>query len=229
MNVFNDRHIIIFKERDEKLYNLILDLDQTLIHTKIIYNPDKDTINSEKNLCKFTLNNYCHTVYTRKNLFSFLNSLKEHYNIYIYTDGTDEYALNIYYHLNKNAENAIVGIISRNSKNHQKPLTPKNLDILPCFDILNTIIIDDRHDVWHKNSLRNLIQIKEYIYDPEINHDEHLDALRDLLITYKENMTDELFHDIIHEINTLYNFFDKLSISKFAVNILKYMLGTSSQ
>ncbi len=232
MSVFNDRHVIIFKERNEKLYNLILDLDQTLIHTKV-YNVSEfyeDITINEKKLCDFTVNNYCHVVYTRKNLFSFLNSLKEHYNIYIYTDGTDVYALNIYDHLNKYVEDAIIGIISRNSKMSHKTLTLKTLDILPYFDILNTIIIDDRIDVWHRNSVGNLIKIKEYIFDPNKENTEnetsyeHLDAIKDLLISYNKNMSEELFHNVIYEINMLYNIFNKLSVSKYAYNILKSML-----
>ena len=107
------------------------------------------------------------------------------------------------------------------------------MEILPYFDFLRTIIIDDRHDVWHTNSNKNLIKIEEYIFDPknndinDINDNkyEHLDALRDLLMNYKESLNDELFYDIIYEINSFYSFFRKLnSISRYASSMLKFVL-----
>lgn len=238
MDLFNDRHIRILKERNDKLFNLILDLDHTLIHTKTykINEFYEDMTEDENKLCNFTLYDYHHIVYIRKNLFTFLNSLKLYYNIYIYTDGTDEYSLQIYKYFNIKADNAIVGIISRNSKKPPNSiLNHKNLDILPCFDVLNTIIIDDRIDVWHQNSHKNLIQIKEYIYNPDLDSldlnnscdgsYEHLDALRELLMNYNNTITEELLHKSIYEINALYKIFERLSsISKYAVNIFKSVL-----
>jgi RNA polymerase II subunit A-like phosphatase len=169
---FLEDKTIIENKKNEKNLNLILDLDQTLIHTEIEYLKNKQTENlflsgsyrtnnkrkpnfkKLKNLhssiiCEYKDNTYNYRVHGRLGLINILKELKDHFNIYIYTNGTYTYALNICKYIEKIAnEDLLSGIIARSSKHSSER---KYIYILPYFNIYNTIIIDDRYDVWAQN------------------------------------------------------------------------------
>jgi len=103
----------------------------------------------------------------RPHLLEFLKFLIPRFNIYISTHGVETYAKSIVEKLiiaikNQKFDLKICGIQYRENYSsicHQKSLKYFNLDLS------NTIIIDDRTDVWEECCKQNIIKIKKY-YGP---------------------------------------------------------------
>jgi RNA polymerase II subunit A-like phosphatase len=227
MKFLGDKTIVEHR-KNEKNLNLILDLDQTLIHTEIEYVRDKqkelplllspyDTNNKRKSnlkklknlhssiICEYKEHAYNYRVHGRLGLIHSLKELKDHFNIYIYTNGTYSYASNICKYIEKMAKEYLFsGIIARSSSLSSER---KYIYILPYFNLYNTIIIDDRYDVWDIDNHYNLIQIREYIYKSHLEHakDNDLCVLKELLLENKNYVSENNLHHIIENIKYHYN------------------------
>jgi TFIIF-interacting CTD phosphatase-like protein len=216
-NVFIQDKIIMEKTNHIfKNLNLIFDLDQTLVHTLIT--PINDSPKKEKTyfdklytnlqsfiICEYDSLSRNYKVYGRKGIIEILVELKDYFNIYIYTNGLYSYAQKISDSIERLANGEIfAGLISRAS---QFSTEQKYIEVLPHFNINNTIIIDDRDDIWCINVHNNLIQIKEYIYGSNIDYfrDNDLLILKDLLLRYKDSIQDTNIHQIISFIKLSYN------------------------
>lgn len=238
MQIIDDKIFFEFKKRNDKYFNLILDLDQTLIHTEIspvdnhLHNLFDNTsfyssLSSNFNLSKYMrplrrrgrnnilrnchptilfeyTQDFCHyKVHGRKDLFLFLMELCKYFNIYIYTNGTHDYAKNICdFIVSKIGDHVITGIISRkNSFSSER----KYISILPYFNKNNSIIVDDRKDVWDGELHENLILIKEYVYN-SIEHmrDNDLEIIKGLLMFYKDYINNQNLPSVIKHIENKY-------------------------
>ena len=97
MNVFN-----IEFDLNKKL--LVLDLDETIIHS-VGHSPESDvTLKLGRNTLKFNIRPYC---------YRFLEEMAKHYNVIVYTASTENYAQPIVEYLNK-PKRTIKAVFSRN-------------------------------------------------------------------------------------------------------------------
>ena len=143
--------------------NIILDLDNTLIHT-FIPSPEETNfvfnkllnLNKEKNIFKIDLinNNKNFVVYfiLRKGIKKFFNKLKYFCNFYINSSGRIEYVKAIAKKIEKECNIKITKIIARED---EKANIFKNFNEFE-IDYSNSIIIDDKIDVWNKYKVKIL-------------------------------------------------------------------------
>ena len=186
--------------------NLILDLDETLVHTTIdtgelrFYNSNFITYRFEDNGIKYI-------TYYRPHLFDFLNESFKKFNMYIYTFGTKLYANKIIKEIcEKLGFNPFIKIYTRED-------FPNRKKFLQDCDItnFNVVIIDDNLSVWSANSLNNIINIKPF-YGPKVLYSEQDNKLQEIMIlldNIKKIFDEYYFVDInadkilIEQINSL--------------------------
>jgi TFIIF-interacting CTD phosphatase-like protein len=187
--------------------NIVLDLDNTIIYSKIIDSIDIVKIKyfelfKNKNLIgKFDINNKTYLVYIRQYFSYFLNTIKMYFNLYIYTNSQSIYCINIINLLKKKYQNFdIKKILCKNTTNSsikQLSIICDNQDDLhflnniPTYSefIKKTIIIDDNKNVWKYDS-DNLIDIKAF-NEIDIN----------------TNLLDDTLLIITNRLFLIYNFF----------------------
>lgn len=160
--------------------NLVLDLDNTIIYTKIFDTKDIlkikffELFRNNNLLGKFNIDSKIYLVYIRPYFSFFLNTIKMYFNIYIYTNSHSIYCQNVINLLrNKFLYFEIKKIICRNN-NYDSSI--KQLSVIcDCQDDLHfltnlldygefikkTIIIDDNIDVW-KFDKENLIEVRYF-------------------------------------------------------------------
>lgn len=150
-----------------QLYNknkliLILDLDQTVIHTTIM--PSK---------CDFRLEitgSYFY-VKVRPNLIEFLNCVSRMFEIHVYTMGTKEYAHAVCSNLDPNGV-IFNKIISRDDSPSKLKKSIKRITKINR----NVVILDDRADIWDYSS--NLILVRPFWYYNRIDINDPANVLR---------------------------------------------------
>jgi TFIIF-interacting CTD phosphatase-like protein len=145
--------------------NLVLDLDETLIHcVDSMYNNSLDQlINKEYFFFNIKCNEKNLSIFYRPYLFKFLDSVKDKFNLYIYTTANRIYADIIIKKICQVLSTDVTifkNIICRNETN----IKYKDLNNLG-ISTHNSIILDDRNDIWLSNN-ENLILIKPY-YGPK--------------------------------------------------------------
>lgn len=163
---------------DDKL-NIVLDLDNTIIYSKIIDSTDILKIKyfeffENKNLLgKFNINKKTYLVYIRPYFTYFLNTIKMYFNLYIYTNSQEIYCHNVINLLKNKYQNfEIKKVLCKNTTGtliKQLSMICDNQDDLhflnnvPIYSefIKKTIIIDDDKNVW-KFDLDNLIDVKPF-------------------------------------------------------------------
>lgn len=166
MKLIHDKAVWELIDNDPSLPNLILDLDNTLIYTIDKYydnNINNDNYDVKPFILSNKINDGLHRIiYKRQFVYIFLLQMKKLFNVYFYTNGTGTYGKTIYDMISSQIGCDIAkGIISRkDSMSSEK----KYLNILPYFNKYNTIIIDDRTDVWESDVINNIIKIDPYIF-----------------------------------------------------------------
>ena len=220
LNKFNEINEI------DKL-NLVLDLDNTIVYTKIF--DIKDILNIKfyelfwKNnlLGKFTIDYKIYFVYIRPYFTFFLNTIKMYFNIYIYTNSHSIYCHNVVNLLRtKYLYFEIKKIICRNTNNFclvkQLSVICDNQDDLHfLINTLNyeefikkTIIIDDNIDVW-KFDNDNLIEVESF------NESTFKNNLIDDTLLILTNRLFIIHNYYISNYNIICNFDIKKLISKY--------------
>ncbi len=203
--------------------NLVLDLDNTIIYTYIFNcETQQDLIkkfmnkNDKRLLISFDYNGYYYFVFERSYLDYFIMFISVYFDIYIYTNGQKNYHDIV---VNKLKEKyPMFQIINSVYKTSYDDSNLKNLENLEFVDSngkiifdyeLNTIIIDDRKDVWVFDLL-NLISIPPF-YDIEIEDDDLLftvDMLNMLNIEYNKIIRKNRKFSIqvlLHKLKSFYN------------------------
>ncbi|KAI9582783.1 RNA polymerase II subunit A C-terminal domain phosphatase [Glossina fuscipes] len=142
--------------QDRKLV-LLVDLDQTIIHTT-----NDNVPNNIKSIYHFQLygpqSPWYHTR-LRPGTLDFLNSVSKHYELHICTFGARNYAHMIAKILDPNGKYFSHRILSRDECFNPTSKTDNLKALFPNGDSM-VCIIDDREDVW--NMASNLIQVKPY-------------------------------------------------------------------
>lgn len=163
---------------------LVLDLDETLIHAfqcKKEHIPTYVTMNNFFTIMPCIDNETYYVFFCRPYLKEFLLCVSEMYEIYVYTNATQQYCefiiATIHAFINKDI---VVKYVFREPEQlcGYKYLSKLNIDKS------KTVIIDDRSDVWIDDG-NNLINIKAYNgpYEYQYNNDDHLSVIASELTT----------------------------------------------
>lgn len=140
--------------RNNRKMILILDLDQTILHTTV-----------EECNCdfKFTTEALSFYVKLRPHLQKFLRAASKLFEMHIYTMGTREYAKAICEHIDPDGRYFGSRIVTR-SENFNE--LKKSIGRITCIS-KNVIILDDRADVWEYSG--NLVLIRPFWYHDKID------------------------------------------------------------
>jgi TFIIF-interacting CTD phosphatase-like protein len=194
-------------------FNIILDIDETLIKTYIYGNSfidnTKKLISFEQNmlfniyrgleyivkentiiddplyLIHYNIEDIYYVIFIRPNLFEFIQTINLYFTIHIYSLGSYEYILRILNCLEEKIGHKFYDQFITN--NDSMSLRSKQMSKI-SLSTYNTLIIDDRHDVWtyDKHILYNIKSYDNYDID-----DYELLKLIDIMHTYyKENNLD---------------------------------------
>lgn len=142
--------------QDRKLV-LLVDLDQTLIHTT-----NDNVPNNLKAVYHFQLygaNSPWYHTRLRPGTLQFLEKMSKFFELHICTFGARKYAHTIAVFLDEYGKYFSHRILSRDECFSSKSKTDNLKALFPCGDSM-VCIIDDREDVW--NNAPNLIQVKPY-------------------------------------------------------------------
>lgn len=139
-------------------YNIILDLDNTLIFSLELHNIgnniNKDILINHKNyLCKLSHETKEYNVFTRPNLSDFFNIVRNKYNLYVYTLANKIYAEKVINELEKKFNITITNFWTMDNL-RENNLKKKTLEITN-LDLNKSFIIDDTITAW--------INTKEYL------------------------------------------------------------------
>jgi len=182
------------QENDNKL-NIVLDLDNTIIYTKIFDSNDilkikfYEIFKKNNLLGKFVIKDKTYLVYIRPYFIYFLNTIKMYYNLYIYTNSQEIYCNNIINLLrNKYLYFEIKKIICRKKNSSlikYLSIFYDNIDDLHFeYNTINysefvnkTMIVDDNIDVWKfdKENIIGVNSFDESNYDLDLNQDKVID------------------------------------------------------
>lgn len=161
----------------QKKLRLVLDLDETLLHSEKVDQLDDDFMDIEQpdfwiedGEYHFYVGKTEFVVYFRPGVFQFLNEIIKNFEVYIYTNGTENYAnkvLQILHHQMNQLQLrwGITGILARKGNIIQL----KNLDNMLCKRSCS-IIVDDSPDVWCSEDGENILRVSPFYGNP--NDDE---------------------------------------------------------
>ncbi|XP_071957409.1 RNA polymerase II subunit A C-terminal domain phosphatase-like [Antedon mediterranea] len=166
LHVSKEEALSLAKDDEERLLKhhklvLVVDLDQTLIHTTM-----EAVSATMKDVHHFQLWNcgpqslWYHTR-IRPGCKAFLEEVSKYYELHIFTMGARMYAHTIASFLDPNQKYFSHRILSRDECFDRNLKTANLGSIFPCGDSM-VCIIDDREDVW--SNAPNLIHVKPYCY-----------------------------------------------------------------
>lgn len=141
----------------ERKLVLLVDLDQTILHTT------HERVEDDPNVHSFNLWPGHPTYYTklRPHLEDFLERISQKYELHIFTFGCRRYAHKIASIIDPSQKYFGNRILSRDESVDQYSKKGNLNNLFPCGDSM-VCIIDDRSDVWKEAG--NLIQVKAYSY-----------------------------------------------------------------
>ena len=148
-------------------FSLVLDLDQTIIHTITTTDPEvvKENCVKEHMLLHFVYQcvptNVHFIVFFRPYVFDFLEKMSRVYDIYVYTNAVHAYATKIVGAINSSLGACIIQRYYSRPPDTTSDYIPKFLRNVESIKSCDTIIIDDRIDVWCED-LTNVIQIRKF-------------------------------------------------------------------
>lgn len=142
---------------NERKLVLLVDLDQTILHTT------HEKVENDPNVHSFTLWPGHPTYYTklRPYLEEFLEDMSKLFELHIFTFGCRKYAHKIASIVDPDLRYFGNRILSRDESVDQFSKRGNLNNLFPCGDAM-VCIIDDRSDVWRDAG--NLIQVKPYTY-----------------------------------------------------------------
>jgi hypothetical protein len=188
--------------------NLVLDLDQTLIHSFIPESPKLwdqyfKLFNDEKNFLMMVRQaSFICFVFMRPGLLDFLLHAQKYFTLYVYSAGTNEYVKTILKAiLSKLPSVHIAGLWTKEHMVNDKKCIENYLDIH------KTYIIDDIPSYWRQKCF----QIKPFIsYIEKINIDEKTNK-RHLILEKQFKDDDTYLKDYLNKVIEIVNLEKKIS------------------
>jgi len=111
-----------------------MDLDETMIHSVFTKESAEVEFEHRGDNFKFNVRPYC---------LEFLSNMAQHYNIYVFTAGTKDYAEPIISYLNKHHK-TILGVLHRkNCMETQNGFFIKDLRIISDVELKDIVMIDN--------------------------------------------------------------------------------------
>lgn len=228
----DDKNINKFLFND-KILNIVLDLDNTIIYTKK-YNNKNDILSikfaelfkNDNYLGKFQIENNIFIVYLRPYFNYFLNTITMYFNLYIYTNSSKKYCMKIIDLLKKQFFNFdIKKIICREdnlSLIKNLSVISENMDDLHFLEEIpsyydfrnNTIIIDDSEIIWN-NDKENLLLVNPFVYNDSLISNNTSDKLLDDTLLILSNRLFTIYNFFISNYELNYNFNIRNLISKY--------------
>ena len=207
-------------DNNNKLLNIVIDLDHTIICTKIFNTSEilkikiTEFLYRDFYLGKFTIHEKTYLIFIRPYFNYFINTISIYFNIFIYTNSYKDYCLNVIDLIKKkfNNFNIIKVIYRENSKNSlikYLSFLCENIDDLhfinniPNYNsfIKKTIIIDDTINVWEYDK-KNLINVKKFIIGKSNNSLSNLNQQANKEILNKEILNKEILNKLeLEDIN----------------------------
>ena len=172
---------------EEKKLALVLDIDNTLVHTTPESRiNDKPNVDNE-NIYEFKFPESPHLCYVkfRPYLREFLEQLEPFYQFHVYTHGSRQYANILIPLIDPKSQFFKPGVTNVITRDDIKNKNTKNLEHLFPFKDNMALILDDREDVWTSGNLicPNLIKVQPYYYFDEISDEDDLfPVLKPLLL-----------------------------------------------
>jgi TFIIF-interacting CTD phosphatase-like protein len=170
-----------------KRYNIILDLDQTLISSELKYTFDFEKLGSKMNYFDYKNFDDQYIVFARPHLQTFLDFLFENFNVSVWTAASKSYALFVIdKFILRNTSRTLDFIffsyhctISKRVANELKYL-PILWGVfgLSRYSKMDTVLIDDNYDVV-KNQKCNCFHIKPFLFLQKDSQND--DSLLDLI------------------------------------------------
>lgn len=180
-----------------KDFNVILDLDQTLISAEAEEDYDFNKNKNKAKLFNFKDMDGYYIVFERPNLQSFLDYLFENFNVSVWTAASKDYALFIIEKiiLCDNPKRKLDWIFFSYHCDISKKITKHTKDLSMLWDVYkidnyersNTLIIDDYDEVYNTQK-DNCIHIKGFEFlDKNSHKDKHLKYIKKELQSMDKN------------------------------------------
>lgn len=189
----------------QKKFTLVLDLDETLVHSICSTNINKiNFLKTKSNLLVHYMENDIHIfVFYRPHVLYFLQEMSKYFYICVFTNGSKNYADVVVTMLNSFAQHSY--ITRWYSRTGEYPFY-KYISLIDYVDTKNVLIIDDNKEIW-KNDGLNVIKIKQFVVPIESNFvsDEELLNLGSIIsnVMKNDNNTSDV-HNIIDNIKNKY-------------------------
>ena len=191
----------MFNKQNEKEFNVILDLDNTIICAVEMdyYNANKNKMTLLDSNLKYSDFENAYRIYQRPHLEEFLTFIFRNFNVAIFTAASKDYGLfildNIIRKIIPDQELSFFFYDYHTDLSRKYYNSPKDLRLLwhkfpTTFQQHNTIIIDDLKDVKVANGF-NCINIKEF----EVI-DENYESEKDFKVNKQSILDNELLHVI---------------------------------
>tara|TARA_B100000780_G_C21060857_1_gene426369 strand:- start:180 stop:1130 length:951 start_codon:yes stop_codon:yes gene_type:complete len=160
-----------------------------------------------------------HYIKFRPGLHEYLARCAMSYKLYINTHATTEYAHAIIQLIDPHGTYFGGRIVSRTTDTPTMKALNQHLDFnLDHLNVSNSIIIDDRLDVWNENELESIVRIEPYNYFRPLTHQtSDFDDFDDELSSV--DMDDQLMHvgDLLMKVEVVYREFMNLKKTKIDV------------
>jgi TFIIF-interacting CTD phosphatase-like protein len=187
-----------------KKFTLVLDLDETLVHSIITTDIKKiNTLKTMNNLLLHYIDNDNHIfVFYRPYMLQFLREMSKYFNICVFTNGVKAYADIIVTMINTITSYTY---ISRwYSRTGEYPFY-KYIYMIDNVDTEDVLIIDDNGEIW-KDDYKNVIKIKQF-YGPEDENyifDDELFNLTQIISEIMESKKISTIYNVIDNVKTKY-------------------------
>jgi len=191
-----------------KKFNVLLDLDQTLISAEA--EEEYDFVKNREKAKKFDFHDMdgYYIVFERPGLQKFLDFIFENFNVSIWTAASKDYAIFIINKiiLQNKPERHLDWIFFSYHCNISKKLLngTKDLNILwtmyniANYSTENTLIIDDYDEVYNTQNNNCIIAVPFEFTDDDSDKDQYLQQLQDILTEYKDIETS---HKLVKKTN----------------------------
>lgn len=187
-----------------KKFTLVLDLDETLVHS--IATTDIKKINNLKNMNNLLLHyltdkNHIFVFY-RPHMLYFLQEMSKYFHICVFTNCVQSYADMIVTMINTITQHTY--ILRWYSRMGEYPFY-KYVSTIDQVDPSNVLIIDDNTEIW-KDDYKNVIKIKKFHGPDDINYifDDDLLNLSKIISEVMKSRDFSTIYNVIDDVKNKY-------------------------